>query len=261
MESDAETLRLETKTQQDEVLIQAQWCGIKPGMRVLDVGCGPGKTTAILHDLIQPEGSIVGIDYSKKRIHHAREQYGNKAGIDFEICNFRKELDHIGKFDLIWVRFILEYYLAEGADIVGHLKKVLNPGGVLCLIDLDYNCLNHFELPPSIEAMLPKIMNRLQEKYNFDVHAGRKTYAYLYDHGFDDIQVHLMAHHLIYGKVGDQDVFNWMKKIEVNIGRFDDLLNDYPGGTSAFISDFRNFFLSPRRFTYTPLILCKGKIP
>lgn len=259
MEGQEETYRLEVKTMPDEVRSQALWCGVAPGLRVLDVGCGPGKTTAILHEMIQPAGTILGIDQSEERIRHAGKQYGGKPGIDFSVCNLRGALDPLGKFDLIWVRFVLEYYLAEAFDIVGHLKKALNPGGVLCLLDLDYNCLSHHELPPPIAELLPKLMNRLMEKHNFDVYAGRKLYAYLYDHGFGDIEVHMTAHHLIYGRIRDEDAFNWLKKIEVNAGRFDDLLKGYPGGYEAFFSDFRTFFRDPRRFTYTPLILCKGR--
>ena len=259
MESKEETFRLEVKTIPNEVRSQALWCGIRPGLRVLDVGCGPGKTTAILHEMIQPEGTIMGIDYSEERISHARKHYGGKPGIDFSVCNLREPLDNIGKFDFIWVRFVLEYYLAESIDIVGHLKNALKPGGVLCLLDLDYNCLSHYELPPLIEELLPRLMNRLKEKHNFDIYAGRKLYAYLYDHGFGDIQVHMTAHHLIYGSIRDADAFNWMKKIDVNANRFDDLFSGYPGGYQAFFADFRKFFLDPRRFTYTPLILCKGR--
>jgi hypothetical protein len=32
-------------------------------------------------------------------------------------------------------------------------------------------------------------------------------------------------------------------------------------GRNAFFKDFKAFFLEPRRFTYTPLILCKGTAP
>ena len=201
MESKEETFRLDIKTDPDAVRQQAAWCGLKPGMRVLDVGCGPGKTTSILHGMIQPKGSIVGIDYSEERIAHAVRRYGGKPGIDFLVCNLRESFHHLGKFDLIWVRFVLEYYLTESSDIVYHLKDALNPGGVLCLLDLDYNCLSHYELPPPLSQHLPKLMHRFMEKYNFDIYAGRKLYAYLYDHGFDDIQVHMMAHHLIYGNI------------------------------------------------------------
>ena len=108
MEHPEETLRLEVKTDPKVVHEQALWCGLKPGMRVLDVGCGPGKTTSILHEIIQPGGSILGIDYSEERISHARNQYGMKPGIDFSVRNFKEPLNDLGHFDLIWVRFVLE---------------------------------------------------------------------------------------------------------------------------------------------------------
>jgi ubiquinone/menaquinone biosynthesis C-methylase UbiE len=59
MENSEESVRLEMKTDTETVRRQAEWCGIKPGMRVLDVGCGPGITTSILHEMIQPGGSII----------------------------------------------------------------------------------------------------------------------------------------------------------------------------------------------------------
>ncbi|MCE5262965.1 MAG: methyltransferase type 11, partial [Deltaproteobacteria bacterium] len=62
MENEEEKDRLEMKTDPLVLRKQAEWCGIKPGQRLLDLGCGPGKTTAILYDLIQPGGSIVGLD-------------------------------------------------------------------------------------------------------------------------------------------------------------------------------------------------------
>ena len=30
-------------------------------------------------------------------------------------------------------------------------RGVLKPGAILCLIDLDYNCLTHFEMPERLE--------------------------------------------------------------------------------------------------------------
>jgi ubiquinone/menaquinone biosynthesis C-methylase UbiE len=261
MENDEEAFRLEIKTDPEAVRQQACWCGVKPGLRVLDVGCGPGKTTSILHEMVQPGGSASGIDFSTDRIAYARTHYGRKSRIDFSVCNFKEPLKGIGQFDLIWVRFVLEYFLAESQDIVKNISYALKPGGVLCLLDLDYNCLSHYELPPMIGDLLPRLMNRLEENFNFDVYAGRKLYSYLYDQGYQHIQVNLVAHHLFFGSIKAGDVYNWMKKIEVNANRFRDLFDDYTGGYEAFINDFNIFFNDPRRFTYTPLIMCKAVKP
>jgi ubiquinone/menaquinone biosynthesis C-methylase UbiE len=261
MESQDEALRLDMKTDPDALHKQALWCGIKPGLRVLDLGCGVGKTTSLLHEMVQPGGSIVGMDYSATRIDYARKHYGGQEGIDFLVHDFTEPFDDIGSFDIIWVRFVLEYYRRESPAIVKNLKTLLKPGGYLCLLDLDYNCLSHYELPAEFADLLPKLMAELDRVYNFDTYAGRKLYAYLYDTGYENIQMELMAHHLIYGEAGDVDIFNWMKKLEIMDSRLRDFFDCYPGGYEAFFSDFKKFFLDPRRFTYTPLILCKGRRP
>jgi len=261
MENLEEAIRLEIKTDPEEVRKQALWCGLKPGLRVLDAGCGTGKITGTLHEMIQPGGSIVGIDYSEERIRFAKQHYSQAPGIDFQIFDLRDPLDDLGLFDLIWVRFLLEFYRLESPHIVRNLTACLKPGGHLCLLDLDSNCLNHYELPTKIENILSQAINSLEQEYGFDPYSGRKLYAYLYDLGFENIQVQLMAHHLIYGKMREEDIFNWMKKLEIGSFKTSGLLENYPGGHDALFADCTKFLLDPRRFIYTPLILCKGMKP
>ncbi len=258
MENTDEAIRLEIKTDPDAVRQQAAWCGVKPGLSVLDAGCGPGLTTSILHEMIQPDGEIVGVDYSPKRIDYAKQHYGERGGIQFKIHDLKKPAKHLKSFDLIWVRFVLEYNRKESPLIIKHLTECLNPGGYLCLMDLDYNCLSHYELTQPMEEVLFKLMGHLEGAYNFDPYSGRKLYAFLYDLGYQNIQMNMVPHHLIYGDVKDEDLYNWIKKVEVVSQRAEDIFNHYPGKRNGFFNDFRNFFLNPRRFTYTPLILCKG---
>ncbi len=261
MENLEETIRLEIKTDPEAVRKQAQWCGLEPGLRVLDAACGSGKVTSILHEMIQPGGEILGLDFSEERVQYAKQHYGHVSDIDFQVHDLRDPLDGFGMFDLIWVRFVLEYYRVESLDIVRNLTACLKPGGSLCLLDLDHNCLNHYDLPARIENMLIELAAVVEEKYNFDPYAGRKLYAYLYDMDYEHIQVDLMPHHLIYGKVSDVDAYNWIKKAEIASVKAKEILEKYPGGGAGFFSDFIQFFNDPRRFTYTPLILCKGKKP
>jgi SAM-dependent methyltransferase len=261
MEHKDESIRLEVKTRPEAVRQQAKWCGIKPGLRVLDVGCGPGKTSSILHEMIQPGGELVGLDFSVPRIEYARKRYGGKPGIHFEVHDFTTPLDDFGQYDLVWVRFFLEYYRKEAPEIVRNLSNCVKSSGYLCLMDLDHNCLNHYELPSKLEQIAFELMTIAEEKYNFDPYAGRKLYAYLYDLEYEDIQVDLIPHHLIYGKLHNTDAYNWIKKAEVLSTKVEGIFDHYPGGQAKFLSDFVRFFSDSRRFTYTPLILCKGKKP
>ena len=74
MENQDECLRLEIKTDPDVVKRQAAWAGIGPGMRVLDVGCGSGITTAAIADLVGENGHVTGLDFSEERLQIARER-------------------------------------------------------------------------------------------------------------------------------------------------------------------------------------------
>jgi len=260
MENAEEAIRLDLKTDRKTVDRQALWAGLQPGMRIADIGCGSGITTSFLHDLIQPDGEVVGIDFSETRVCYAREHYG-KEGIDFVCRDIHEPLHATGAFDFIWVRFLLEYHQSRSADIVNNLFSALKPGGILCLIDLDYNCLSHFGLSPRLEKSINGIMDTLGKDCDFDPYAGRKLYSYLYDLGCRDIDVDMTYHHLIYGELNDTDAYNWTRKVEVAAKKSGYSFDQYPGGYDEFFEEFENFFSDPRRFTYTPIISCRGRKP
>lgn len=260
MENDDEALRLDLKTDRAAVNRQALWAGLKPGMRVADIGCGSGKTTSFLFDLVSPSGSAVGIDASETRLTHARKTYG-VAGIEYVNRNICQPLVDIGTFDFIWIRFVLEYHLTQAGDIVRNLIPLLKPGGILCLIDLDYNCLSHYGQSPRLDRTINEIMSFMTRDYDFDPYMGRKLYSFLYDNRFENIAVDLAPHHLIYGTLNEVDAYNWTQKVEVAAQKSEFVFSEYPGGYEEFYHEFRTFFADPRRFTYTPLIMCRGTRP
>jgi len=260
MESEEEALRLDIKTDSKVIERQAIWAGIKPGMHIADICCGSGKTTSILHKLIQPGGLVVGVDGAKQRIEYAEKHYSTE-GIEFKCKDIRCPLEDLGMFDFIWVRFVLEFYRSSSFDIVKNISRIIKPGGILCLIDLDYNCLNHYGLSQKLERALFTAIKKIEEEANFDPYAGRKLYSHLYRLGYQDIDVDIAAHHLIFGELKDADAFNWMKKIEVISKKIDFQFEEYDGGYKEFLEEFKSFFFDPRRFTYTPIILCRGRKP
>lgn len=257
MEHNEETLRLDLKTDAKIVEKQAIWAGIKPGMRVADLGFGSGKTTLYLYKLVQPSGEVVGVDIAEDRIKYAKKHY-NQKGIKYILRDIRDPLDDLGMFDFIWVRFVLEYYRSESFNIVKNISSILKPGGILCLIDLDYNCLNHFGLSQKLRGTFHGIMKALEENADFDPFVGIKLYSFLYDLGYQDIDVSMAPHHLIFGEATEIDTFNWTKKVEVAVKKSGYPFKEYKGGYEEFYEEFIQFFSDPRRFTYTPLISCKG---
>jgi len=260
MESDNESLRLLLKTDPQIVQKQAEWAGLKSGMRVADLGCGPGITTSVLHKITQPGGYTAGVDFAKSRYQYALEHY-HSEGIEFFCRDINDPLDDLGLFDFIWVRFVLEYYRTNSFEIVKKIINSLKPGGILCLIDLDYNCLNHYGVPERLDRAVKQIIHEVEIKANFDPFVGRKLYSYLYDLEFTDIVVDVSSHHNIYGSLNEKDKYNWMKKVELAPRIINYQFDEYKNGYEEFIKEFRDSFSNPRRFTYTPLIACRGIKP
>ena len=260
MESEEEAIRLDLKTDPEVVKKQALWAGLKPGMRVADLGCGSGKTSFHLNLLANPEGETVGVDISNQRIKFAVEHY-IAHGLTFVLGDIRNSLPELGLFDFIWIRFVLEYYRSTSFDIVKTVLDLLKPGGILCLIDLDYNCLTHHGIPQRLNDTIRALIEKAETVDDFDPYAGRKLYTYLYDLGFRDIDVQVSAHHLIFGKLGSVDLFNFSKKAEAAKKKDASLFSAYPGGYAEFLAEFNSTFQNPRRFTYTPVICVRGYKP
>lgn len=256
-ENEDEINRLEGKTEKQAVIDQARWAGLQPGMRILDVGCGPGITTAFLAEAAQPGGSAVGIDRSEERIDYAKSKYAG-SDVEFVCRNFFKDLSDLGKFDFIWVRFVLEYFKAEAADLVNHLVSSLRPRGILFLGDLDQNCMLHHGIPERLERNMLKIAEYQMKNNNFDPYAGRKLTSFLINAGLTDVVADLRAHHLIYGILSDFDRWNWWQKMEIGARRSGWTFDDYDKGYEGFVEEFHQFMVKPERFTYTPLILARG---
>jgi len=170
-------------------------------------------------------------------------------------------LDHLGLFDFIWMRFVLEHFRRNSFEIVKNITSILKPGGILCLADLDFNCLIHYGIPAKLEKALLDLMGMLETKANFDPYVGRKFYSFLFDLGFDEIDVDITMHHLIFGELREIDEKNWLYKVEVAAQKSGYSFSDFSGGFEEFKNEFISFFRDPRRFTYTPIILARGRKP
>jgi SAM-dependent methyltransferase len=257
MENGEEANRLEIKVDVDQITAQVKWSGLKAGMRIADMGCGPGKITALLHHLAAPGGRAVGIDNSLDRIQHAVDNYGG-PDITFACRNILDPLDDLGRFDYVLIRFVLEYYRTRAFDIVSKVTRMVKPGGILCLIDLDHNCLNQYGIPARLKNAIRAIIGKLGRDADFDPHMGIKLYSMLYDLDFKSIDVTMNTHHLIFGELDQVQDYDWTKKVEVAAQNSGYGFEEYADGYAGFYSEFKSAFADPRRFIYTPVICCRG---
>ena len=112
---------------------------IKPGMNVLDVGCGTGSLTIEARRKMGNEGQVVGIDPSSNMIDLAQDKAA-KAGvaIDFQVGVIEKMDFPDDYFDLV-LSSLMMHHLPDELKQAGlqEVFRLLKPKGTLLIIELD----------------------------------------------------------------------------------------------------------------------------
>jgi SAM-dependent methyltransferase len=107
--------------------------GVKPGERVLEIGCGTGAFTIPLAEAVSEHGEVLGADISAAMLGGARKRLA-EAGLrnislieaDAQTHNFAP-----GRFDLITSRFGVMFF-ADPAAAFTNLLTAARTGGRLC---------------------------------------------------------------------------------------------------------------------------------
>ena len=111
---------------------------IKPGQRILDVGCGGGDVTALMKQKVGDEGWVAGIaprvDFIQACRQTAREQ---KVEVDFRIGNMEKLAFEDNRFDLVTCMNVM-MNVKDRTKTAGlkEMFRVLKPGGKVFIADL-----------------------------------------------------------------------------------------------------------------------------
>ncbi len=141
----------------DEQIIELfKKIGIQKGDEILDVGCGTGRVTYILHAL--SESSVTGVDLSSNMIEIAKEKYKNETYATF-LCEDFMEYDFKKKFDVIVIYNAYPHFL-NLEKLNDALKRNLKVNGKFAIIhslgraklqdvhsDLNTNVTRHLEDP------------------------------------------------------------------------------------------------------------------
>jgi ubiquinone/menaquinone biosynthesis C-methylase UbiE len=111
--------------------------GLRPGMRVLDVGCGPGDVSIAASRLVGPTGTVVGVDASADVIELARTRGAEPGACDIQFLQAAVEdfaLDE--PVDAVIGRAIL-VHLPEPDAVLRHLCGQVRPGGIIAFGEAD----------------------------------------------------------------------------------------------------------------------------
>lgn len=125
---------------------------VSPGMRVLDVGCGPGRVTVPLASAVGPTGEVVAVDIQPEMLDRAREKAA-AAGLDN--IRFVQAPMGAGSLDVANAdRALLVTVLGEIPEREAALREIfdtLAPGGVLSVTEIVFD--PHFQRRAVVESL------------------------------------------------------------------------------------------------------------
>jgi SAM-dependent methyltransferase len=158
--AEAEQARLDVQAEyyRPATLDAMRWAGIRPGMRVLDLGSGTGAVAFAVAELVGPTGSVLGLDMSPAQVRTATRnaELRGHAGVAFVEADLTT-WDSDETFDAITGRLIT-MYLPEPGRAVGRLARLLRPGGVVLLQEFSMSAVKQVPETPLFRRTLDDVL-------------------------------------------------------------------------------------------------------
>jgi ubiquinone/menaquinone biosynthesis C-methylase UbiE len=129
---------------------------LRPGDKVLEIGCGPLGGLRELSDLVGPQGTVVGVDLDQASLQHARAilERAGRENVRLVHANVNgdpsDELRRLGPFDAAYCRFVLMHQ-PDPAETLRRIAALLRPGGHVVAHELLE------DPPPRSEPAVPEI--------------------------------------------------------------------------------------------------------
>lgn len=158
---------------------------LRPGLAVLDVGCGTGAITRDMAASVAPEGRVLGVDVNIAFIEEARRRHAGVAGLSFEVRDiYRLAFDRI--FDLVSAARVLQW-LARPRDGVRQLTAAAKPSGKVAILDYNHEKVRWTPDPPASTRAFHEAFLRWRADAGMDNAIADHLAAMFRELGFMDI--------------------------------------------------------------------------
>ena len=141
---------------------------LKPGMHVLDAGCGTGEALNWLAEEVSPLGRVVGVDLAAAHIEAAKRQASPK--MQLYQANLFDDLFEPASFDLVWCVNTINHLTDPLAGAM-HLASLLRDGGRLAIGQSSFLPDMYFAWDAKLERVVNDAVRRYyQDRYDLDEH-------------------------------------------------------------------------------------------
>jgi SAM-dependent methyltransferase len=158
---------------------------LRPGLEVLDVGCGPGTITVDLAARVAP-GRVVGLDVSPAPLDEARA-LAERSGVEvtFAVGDVYALDAADGSFDVVHAHQVLQH-LTDPVAALREMARVCRPGGLLAVRDVDYATFVWWPADPGLDRWLD-LYHRVARHNDAEPDAGRRLLGWAHAAGLRDL--------------------------------------------------------------------------
>jgi ubiquinone/menaquinone biosynthesis C-methylase UbiE len=158
---------------------------LRPGSRVLDVGCGTGDDVREMAKHVGAGGRIVGIDNSQAMIGVARQRAeGTENPVEFRVADVMELPFGAASFDSCRADRSL-MHVPDAGQALAEMARVTKPGGRIVVYEVDFETLL---IDAADRVLTRKILNTWCDSFR-NGWLGRHIPALALDQGLEDIQI------------------------------------------------------------------------
>ena len=169
---------------------------LRPGQRVVDVGCGPGTYARFLAEEVGHNGQVIGVDLDRFLLSSGRELAIGEA-LHSRVYFVQGDARHLplgeSVADIIFCNTLL-WTLPDPEQAVREMARVVKPGGLVCASDVDGGLWLRHDEDPNYVALAEKahqaFMAGVRKVYGWDFQIGRKLPALFRRCGLVDLRAY-----------------------------------------------------------------------
>jgi SAM-dependent methyltransferase len=159
---------------------------LRPGMAVLDVGCGPGTITVDLAARVAP-GQVTAVEQTDSALDLARAeaQARGQANVVFATSDVHSLDLPDDTFDVVHAHQVLQH-VADPVQALREMRRVCKPGGLVAARDADYAGFVWYPQLPALDRWMTLYASAARANGG-EPDAGRRLLSWAQQAGFDDI--------------------------------------------------------------------------
>jgi ubiquinone/menaquinone biosynthesis C-methylase UbiE len=227
--------------------------GLAAGMRVVDVGAGPGYATIDLAEIVGLTGHVLAVERSRRFIEAAETSCRQRqlSQVTFQEADIMLEPIQAEGYDAAWCRWVASF-VSSPAMLMRRIRAALKPGGIA--IFHEYSNYATWQLAPpkpQVESFVSEVMASWRAQGG-EPNVALQFPRLLSEAGFS---VRSVKPRMFAIRPGDE-MWQWPASfIEINLKRLQDLGRVTAEWAEGVRAEFLQAQTDPTTWLTTPLVL------